>query len=254
MLWTDATTTQKALDRARTFYSQERRNATPAPVAVTLWGYSEKSSGGQQTIGALKSYGLMEDDGRGETRRVRLSDLALAILLDDRPGSAERTAALKTAATKPKIMAEIVEKWPEHPPADATLRYFLLKDKSFSDEAAGDVLEIFNQNKDFARLYTSDTLSSSSPLAPDSSRETSRLMTVGITVPVVRTGAEMHAATLVVEKVIGPDGDIILQFHGDPTRESYEFLMEYIQLRLKALSRRLERSTGGGSSDAGNAA
>src|ERR1035437_5342820 len=76
-----------AIQRARDFYDQEKRGSAAVSVIATHWGYSPKSSGLIQTVAALKSYGLMEDEGRGEARRLRLTERALRILLDNRTDS-----------------------------------------------------------------------------------------------------------------------------------------------------------------------
>ncbi|SEK33941.1 hypothetical protein SAMN05216387_101195 [Nitrosovibrio tenuis] len=38
-----------------------------------------------------------------------------------------------------------------------------------------------------------------------------------------------------MERIIGPDGEIILQWIGSPSWESYDFLEDYIKLRKKVL-------------------
>src|SRR6478672_3684481 len=70
---------REALDRARAFYEAEQRNSARIETAASHWGYSPKSSGGKQTIAALRSFGLLDGDSL-----VRLSGRALRILLDER--------------------------------------------------------------------------------------------------------------------------------------------------------------------------
>src|SRR5688572_24804114 len=89
---------QKAVERAQTFYQIERRHAAPMGAAAKAWGYGEKSSGGLQTVSALKQYGLMLDEGEGDQRKVRLTDRAFRILLDEVKDSPARAAALRAAA------------------------------------------------------------------------------------------------------------------------------------------------------------
>src|SRR3954470_24521999 len=76
---------REALDRARAFYEAEQRNSARIETAASHWGYSPKSSGGKQTIAALRSFGLLDGDSL-----VKLSGRALRILLDEREGSEER--------------------------------------------------------------------------------------------------------------------------------------------------------------------
>src|SRR5689334_2255157 len=78
---------QKAVERAATLYERNKRHSTPLAVAAGLWGYKEKSSGGLQTVSALKQFGLLLDEGSGDKRHVRLTELAFRILLDEVPDS-----------------------------------------------------------------------------------------------------------------------------------------------------------------------
>src|ERR1700693_2776438 len=75
-----------ALDRATKFYEHERRGTAPYPTAAQYWGYKASSSSATQTFGALRSYGLLD----GTRKNMRLSELALRILLDKRPDFTER--------------------------------------------------------------------------------------------------------------------------------------------------------------------
>src|SRR5687767_3097199 len=75
---------EAALRRCREFFDAEKRGAAPVSVAAKHWNYSPNSSGGIQTLAALNAYGLLVDEGRGNDRRVKLSDTALRLLLDTR--------------------------------------------------------------------------------------------------------------------------------------------------------------------------
>ena len=87
---------REAIDQARAFYEAEQRNAARPETAAAHWGYSPKSSGGKQTIAALRAFGLIEGD-----TLVKLSGRALRILLDERGASEERERLLKQAALMP---------------------------------------------------------------------------------------------------------------------------------------------------------
>lgn len=227
---------EKSVERAQAFYAVMRRNPTPLPVAVKLWGYAEKSSGGIQTVAALKSYGLMEDVGRGSERKIKLTDSALQALLP-KPDSFERYDAIRTAALSPARMAEVYREFPDHAPSDDTLRWKLVKEKLFKEESAIEFVKIWNKNKEFARLYKSDTMRSDNEPADElnSTMEQSQIGQSSL------RSEKAPAAFTQSEKVIGPDGNILLQFSGEPSIESYEFLKDYIDLRLKTLIRKREK-------------
>jgi hypothetical protein len=151
---------RKAVERAQQLYERNKRHPAPMAVAAGLWGYKEKSSGGLQTVSALKQYGLLRDEGSGEDRQVRLTDLALSILLDDVPNSPERAAAIKQAATRPKLFAEMVGKWGVELPNDETIRTYLKRDKGFNDDAVSGVIKDFKDTIEYAKLTDSDKITS----------------------------------------------------------------------------------------------
>jgi hypothetical protein len=229
---------EKAIERATAFFDVERRNAAPVPVAVKRWGYAEKSSGGIQTIAALKSYRLMEDSGRGSERKIKLTEVALRIL-SPKPGSSDREDAIRIAAISPARMAEVFKENQEHPPSDATLLWQLINEKHFTEESAAEFVKIWNKNKDYSRLYSSGIVST------DTESEQEQVIDMQANLAdagCVRDVAVRPQTLIKSEKVIGPEGDILLQFSGEPSIEAYEFLKDYIDLRIKTLGRKREKS------------
>ena len=73
--------------------------ATLRSSLAQTWGQKDTSSSFLQTVSALKAFGLIEDEGAGESRRFKLTDLAQRILLDARED--RRDAAVRESATKP---------------------------------------------------------------------------------------------------------------------------------------------------------
>jgi len=145
---------EKALERASDAYESHRREPTRlASIAVT-WGYAPKSSGLLQSVAALKQYGLIEDLGSGDDRKVQLTDLARRILLDTREGAAD--AAIQEAARRPKVIAEYLHRWLPVRPSDAHCISELELDRGFNREAAKLFLRIFDQNVSFANLSHDD--------------------------------------------------------------------------------------------------
>ena len=63
---------RKSVERAKLLFdADERGRDVSITAAFEVWGYSEKSSGGFQTVAALISYGLLKQDTEGETRKLR---------------------------------------------------------------------------------------------------------------------------------------------------------------------------------------
>lgn len=147
---------EKAVARAREFESAYHQNPARASSAVKTWSYAEKSSGGIQTIAALVAYGLMEDEGSLDNRRLKLTPLAMTILKDARAGAA--AAALKVAALKPKVLSELWGAWGGTRPPDHDCISTLVLDMKFSDEAAARLLSVYDSTILFANLGESDKL------------------------------------------------------------------------------------------------
>ena len=150
---------ETAIDRARTLYTKEFKHYAPVGAAAEHWGYSRKSSGGILTVAALKKYGLLEEQGSGENRQVRVSPLALKIILDERPDSAARFAAIREAALNPTIHEELWNEYGGKLPSDSNLRYKLRAEMGFTDSAANELIEEFRRTVAFARLADVGTMS-----------------------------------------------------------------------------------------------
>jgi hypothetical protein len=150
----------KAIERAKTFYDANKRHSAHVSAAIKTWGFADKSSGGQQTIGALKHYGLLVDEsGSGDDRKVKLTALAFRILLDLVPDSPERATAIREAALTPKLFNELFQKWGVDLPGDDTIGTYLLRDKEFNSDAISIVIRVYKDTLEFAKLGEPDTMS-----------------------------------------------------------------------------------------------
>jgi hypothetical protein len=214
-----------ALGRVQQMYAEEKRASIPPSVLARHWGYSPKSSGLVQSIAALKSYGLIEDDGRGADRRVRLTERALRIILDERPDSTEKAEYIRQAADSPPLMARLREAYPDELPSQAALHHFLIFDLKFGPEAAKAALRIITENQDFIRAFGPYSISGTIQPVEEPTKSVA---------PTIFPPPRMGATS---EKIIGPDGDIVLQFAQEPSWDSYDFLENYIKLRKSVLKR-----------------
>jgi hypothetical protein len=137
----------EAVHRARELYDAERRNPVHPDVAVAHWGYSPKSSGGKQTIAALRAYGLLEDV-RGEPR---LTDRAQHVLVRE-PGSAERNELLRQAALSPPLFSKLWERYGSDLPSDKSLRSWLVLELKLNENAVEDLLRSYRETLAHAGL------------------------------------------------------------------------------------------------------
>lgn len=131
-----------ALQRAQQLYESSRGNPVRLRDAATDWGLSPTSSGTQRVAAALLAFGLLNDEGSGEDRRLRLSQAAMRILDDTRPGV--RESHLRDAALRPQVIREYYMKWRNRRPADSHAISQLKFDSGFNDESARIFLRVFD--------------------------------------------------------------------------------------------------------------
>jgi hypothetical protein len=147
----------KAFERTERLYNYAKRFETRiADAAKPAWNMGAKSSSTQQTVGALLAYGLIEDSGSGEGRKIKISDLAYRALVDQRPGAKE--AALAEAAVKPKLLEEYIGKWADERPPEATALSELTFDRGFTPDGAKAFLRVFEDTVRYAKPTDSDKL------------------------------------------------------------------------------------------------
>jgi hypothetical protein len=146
----------KALAKAQQLFDGDRSGkAMPVPTAFELWGYSPKSSGGFQTTGALKYYGLLEDEGSNADRKLKLTSAARRYFLDER--DEVRAAMIADFALTPPLFRALWTKdgWSEGIPADTVARSHLKIERNLNDQSSRSLLAIFKENIQFAGLKPS---------------------------------------------------------------------------------------------------
>jgi hypothetical protein len=208
-----------AIGRAEELYERENRLPASVPTVLKHWGYSPKSGPGFSTLAAVKQFGLIEDEGRGDVRRVRLSSLGLRIVQDKRPGSPERQDAIRQAALHPTVYADL---WREFGAAasDDNLEYSLLT-KHFSDSAAKDIVRGYRAAIALANLHEGDTVTlngdSDSEDQGDGSDEERRDSSLrdGLRKP-KRAGMKTYAIP------VDPDNDALIELPVPMTTERWE--------------------------------
>ena len=149
---------RKALLRADGLRCAEGKHTVPRSSAYHVWGIGDKSSGARQTVAALKQFGLLEYEGTGVDRKIRLSDRALKILLDKRPESPERDELIRQTALTPLIYAELWREWGAELPSDATIETYLVRDREFNESAAPDLIADYKDTISFAKLHQPDKM------------------------------------------------------------------------------------------------
>jgi hypothetical protein len=146
---------EKALERAKIVYDNAKLHAVPVGVAHDKWGLKALSANGDQSVAALKAFGLLEVEGSGEKRQVRVSDMARRIILE----SPERSELIKQAALKPKVHADLWAKYGEGGlPSNDVLRSYLVFDLKFNESYVDWFIDEFRETLAFAEIGDDGTI------------------------------------------------------------------------------------------------
>ncbi len=152
---------EEAIRRARALHASIYGHSVGVETIAQIWGTNIKSSAYMQALSTLLQFGLLVDEGKGENRRVKLSDLGQDILVQE-DGSPEQRQLIKQAALLPKLHREL---WMHYrgdlPPSDAPIRVYLLREREgvrFHPEQVGDFISQFRGTIQFAELDESDTI------------------------------------------------------------------------------------------------
>lgn len=146
-----------AIQKLTDFHSAEGRNESILAVGIQHFGYSPTSGSGQKALAALSSFGLIDVAGTGPSRRVKVSELALRILLDDRVDSEDRDKNIKKAALLPKIHQKLWDRWGKDLPSSENMRHTLIFDYKFNEKCVADFIREYQNTIEFAGLLE-DTL------------------------------------------------------------------------------------------------
>lgn len=157
---------EEAIAKTRTFEKTQRLNPVPVEIAVQTLGYKKKNSDGFRAVATLLNFGLLEAQGSGANRRVRLSPLGERIVTDPRAVSPERDAAIQEAALKPDVHKKL---WDKHKqrgiPTDDVIAYELQNELNFNRDVISAVVQEYKDTLKYAKL--SDNVGKSDGTADD---------------------------------------------------------------------------------------
>lgn len=148
----------EAIEKIGVLYDKEKRHPVPVAVAASHFGYDIKSSSALRAIAALKHFGLATEMGASDDRKIKVSDLALDILLSESSASPKRIAALKKAAMLPEVFAKTWEHYKGDLPSDATLKEYLIRSLDFNDSVVGLLINKFRSTLALAKITTADKI------------------------------------------------------------------------------------------------
>lgn len=224
---------QAAIEKAYDVYRAEGRNAAALPVTLQHWGYSQKSGNGMKALAALKSFGLVEVTGSGESQRIKLSDLALRIILDDRENSAERAKAIATAALRPKIHRRLWNLWGAEMPSHGNIRHYLIFDEKFNENFVDDFIGEYKSTIEYANIENLSAVEAST--VSDDVQEARN--TAPLPSAKTRNLSDIHSSPLPGHEIakfpVGNQCTISLIANGEVFRKSIEALVAQLKLNLE---------------------
>jgi hypothetical protein len=133
----------KALERIEVLFEKTKRHDARVADIAKDWGLAPRSSSTDRNVAALLAYGLVDDAGGGENRKIKISERGWRILDDKRPGVREKLLA--EAALTPRIIAEYAEKWAGGRPDESHALSQLKFEGGFTDDGARLFLRVFDE-------------------------------------------------------------------------------------------------------------
>ena len=145
-----------AIARLSEFEQKFNHQEPPADRTYLAWGMKGDTSQAQQTLAALKSFGLVEYKGAGVKRPVGLTDEARTYLRAQQ--EAVRKDVLKRLALKPRWIAHFWPLWGASRGPDEVCLDALVLTHKFNENSAPKFLSVYDETITFAGLSASDKI------------------------------------------------------------------------------------------------
>ena len=163
---------ETAVNRIEERYKFAKRSEVLISVILPKWGYqSGVSANGMKAVAALKSYGLINDAGKKQNRKIILTEKGYRIIHGVK-GSTEMVSAIKDAALSPPMYEYMwatygdIEKMPH----SDVIKSHLILDKRFNETAVNGFLNDYVATVRFANLGDSDNIDEDNLFSEDSNR------------------------------------------------------------------------------------
>jgi hypothetical protein len=213
-----------ATERLAAFEKYFGRHPAPASKAGLAWEMKEKSSQADQTLAALRSFGLIEYQGMGSGRQALLTDEGRNYLRAQQ--DSVKSQILKQCALRPKIMRKFWTTWGADRPPDAVALDDLALKNGFSQAGATKFLKVYDDTISFAGLSASDKLLGDQEPLEDDDMEAG--FEPGRKPP--KPGTERAEFPL-------PEGVVRLEFPASLSTASYEDFEAWVELVLRRAKR-----------------
>jgi hypothetical protein len=216
-----------AVEKISAVYGKDYQNPIPRAVVAKHMGYDSLHGKALGVLSALGKYGLLE--GRGDDSRV--SDLAVTIIAHQ-PGTAERAAALREAASKPDLFADLNKRFNDGKVSDHAIRSYLMTQK-FIPTAADTVIRAYRDTKQLVEAESGgyiEPAAQETPMNQGLSAEANRLLDMP---PKLIKPPGMLQEVFNLE-----EGPVTLTFPSTLSGASYTDLADHLELFLRKAKRR----------------
>ena len=216
-----------------------RQPASDEDIAKDL-GYNTLNGTSRGVLSALKKYGLLQRDGD----RFKASDDAVAII-ELPTADTEHAAAVRRAAFRPSLFAELYEKYSHELPNDKNLRHHLIT-KGFNPKTTNEVIRVYRDTlefvseemADYAEAGVKDRPEAKPPVQLAREQATEEVQTagsdpVGTTLIGGSVGFQQPtpAPVTVLQFRTSEDSEARIELIGDVTQESIEALVSILNVQ-----------------------
>jgi hypothetical protein len=230
---------QAAIAKAKVVWDKEHRHAAPVSTLYRHWGYSGATGPSMTTLSALLKFGLLNDQGSGESRTAILTEDAIAILLAPSADHPDRLRAIREAALKPTIHEELWKRYGGADlPSDEAIQYYLVRERKFTETAARELIKEYRATLAFAGLPESATVSGDSEIDPPTEPEKESL---AIPEEKVLTTPPAPVETAVLQTMRFPVDDTrsaVLQVPGPVTADDWDAIFDALEVFKRATLRK----------------
>lgn len=145
-----------AIRRVEQIYGSEGQHPTPLPAVLKHWNYRSLNGPAGLTLSACRKFELVDVEGRGDGREIRVSDLAVNILQN--PNEAQRRAAIDVAALAPAAHRDLWDKYGATLPSDATVTWYLKRERGFTATGADEFVKEYRATLAYAHQFGAGSL------------------------------------------------------------------------------------------------
>jgi hypothetical protein len=146
---------RRALELAQKLWDSDKRQPVLSQRAAMNMGFTAKSSAGMLALAAMRKYGLLDAEGSGDQRKVKLTETAITLL---NPSASTRDQLLKEAALKPAIHAELWGKYGSEGASPGAFHDYLVFERKFTEQAVTILIDQYKDTIAFAKLGNADKI------------------------------------------------------------------------------------------------